>query len=217
MGVSILIPTYFGDGMVLNCVASVLKNVANPKIIVYKNDEGFVKACNKLMRSVPEDDVILLNDDTIVLTDIVREMYDLAMSDPYIGIVGAKALAPDGETIINYGVYVGVDGNTAHKHFGKPKNSVKVETQKAVEGSCMYIKREVLDAIGYFDENYGMGYREEIDLCLRAREWGFSIVSCPTAEYIHLTSQTNAKLGIHNDTFDYFYNKWGEKLQQGKV
>jgi GT2 family glycosyltransferase len=81
----------------------------------------------------------------------------------------------------------------------------------------MYIKREVLDKIGYFDEAYGMGYREEIDFCFRARIAGYKVVSTPTAEYVHLVSQTNARLGIHNDTFEIFMDKWGLLLKEGKV
>lgn len=203
--------------MVENCVGSILKNVKHPKIIVYKNDIGWLKACNRLMQDT-KGDVILLNDDTFVISDIVEEMHKLAYSALDVGIVGGKALSPNGETVINYGIHVGVDGNTAHKYFGKSRREIDfVEKQKAVEGSCMYIKREVLDTIGYFDEKYGMGYREEVDLCFRAKEVGYKILSSPSAEYIHFVSQTNGALGIKNDTYDYFMSKWGSKLKLGKV
>lgn len=213
--VTICIATYFGANMLANCVESILQNVKNPKILIYKNDVGWLQACNTMMRSLT-DDVILLNDDTIVLTDIVEEMYNLAYSDPYIGIVGGKSLAPN-EMINNYGIYISPDGNTAHRYFGQPRDSVGIEKQRAVEGSCIFIKREVLDKIGYFDEGYGWGYREELDLAFRAKEAGYETYSCPTAEYIHLTSQTNPKLGIHNSTYDYFMSKWGKKLMLGEI
>jgi hypothetical protein len=169
------------------------------------------------MMQITNTDIILLNDDTIVLTDIVQEMRNLAYSNDKIGIVGGKALSLNGETIINYGIYLAPDGNTNHKHFGQPKDAVSAEKQTAVEGSCVYIKREVLEKIGAFDEGYGMGYREELDLCLRAQEAGYEVWSCPTAEYIHLTSQTNPKVGVHNDTHKYFMKQWGRKLQLGLV
>jgi O-antigen biosynthesis protein len=214
--VTVLIPTYYGGQMVLNCVNSLLTNVPNVKFAIFKNDIGWLKACNELIEGTTGD-VILLNDDTIVLTDIVYEMQTLAYSEETIGIVGGKSLMTNSETILNYGIYVSPDGNTAHKYYGKPKDSVEVEYQKAVEGSCIYIKRELIDSIGVFDENFGMGYREEIDYCFRAREAGWKIVSCPTAEYIHFTSQTNGKLGIKNDTHKYFMSKWGTKLKLGLV
>src|SRR6185436_13512180 len=168
--VTILIPTYFGGAMLQNCLNSIFENVANPQVMVYKNEDGWLQAANKMMNSVTTD-VILLNDDTIVLTDIVKEMRNAAYKEGRVGIVGAKMLAPNQETIINYGIYVAADGNTAHKHYGEQRSKVnKDETQKAVEGSCIYIKRELLDEIGVFDEGYGSGYREEVDLAFRARE-----------------------------------------------
>lgn len=213
---TIIIPTYFGGQMITNCITSILKNVANAQFLVYKNDIGWLKACNEMILST-NTDIILLNDDTIVTSDIVSEMEQLAYSDPKIGIVGGKSLSPDMERIINYGIYIAPDGNTAHKYYGEPRDSVDIESQKAVEGSCMFIKRELIDDIGVFDEGYGMGYREEVDYCFRAREAGYKVVSCPTAEYIHFVSQTNGQLNIKNDTYDYFMSKWGTKLKLGKV
>lgn len=215
--VTILIPTYYGGAMLQNCINSILQNVKYPNIQIFKNDIGWLLASNKMMKSV-NTDVILLNDDTVVLTDIIKEMSTLAYSDPKIGIVGAKMLAPNQETVINYGIYVGVDGNTAHKHYGDQRSQVnKPEIQKAVEGSCVYIKREILDTVGYFDEGFGTGYREEVDLAFRAREAGYKVISCPKAEVVHFVSQTHGKLGITNDTHSYFMEKWGTKLALGKV
>lgn len=216
MEATIAILTYFGNTMTVNCVNSILQNVQAPKIWIYKNDIGWLKAANKAMKEI-QGDIILLNDDTIVLRDIVQEMITLAYSDPKIGVVGGVSLAPNGETVQNYGIYVAPDGNTAHKHYGQPKNVLATEKQQAVEGSCMFIKREVIDSIGYFDEEYGSGYREEVDFCFRAREAGYKIMSTPRAEYVHFTRQTHAVLGIENDKFDYFNEKWGNKLKLGKV
>ena len=213
---TIVIPTYFGNKMLHNCIVSIFEKVQSPKIYVYKNDIGWLKACNEAIKNT-QDDVILLNDDTVVLTDIVREMSRLAYSDEKIGIVGGKALSPNQDTIINYGIYIAPDGNTAHKYFGQRRNSVKVETQKAVEGSCMFIKRDLINAIGVFDEIYTNGYRAEVDYAFRARVGGFKCVSTPKAEYVHFTSQTSGPLGIVNDTHEIFMEKWGTALKLGKV
>jgi GT2 family glycosyltransferase len=215
--VTICIPTYFGHPLVTNCVNSIMQNVANPKILIYKNDVGWLKACNELMESTVGD-IILLNDDTIVLTDIVQEMKALAYSDSRVGIVGGKSISPDGEHINNYGIYIGADGNSAHKFFGELKDKVTEPiSQKSIEGSCMFIKREVINSVGVFDENFGMGYREEVDYCFRAREEGYKIISSPKAEYIHLVNQTHGRINVQNDKYSYFMSKWGDKLAQGLV
>ncbi len=214
--VTIVIPTYFGNQLVTNCVNSILKNVPNARFLVVKNDIGWLAACNEAMESL-NTDVILLNDDTLVISDIVGAMQELAYSDSRIGIVGGKSLAPSTETIINYGIYIAPDGNTAHKYFGQPRDSVSVEQQRAVEGSCMYIKRDVIREFGTFDINYGMGYREEVDYCFRVREAGWLVMSSPDAEYVHFVNQTHGRVGIENDKFEYFISKWGRKLKLGEI
>ncbi len=214
------IPTYFGNQLVSNCVASLLKFMPKADIYVLKNDMGWLKAANQLMSQAyqAEMDILLLNDDTYALTNIVKELQDVAYSDEKIGIVGGKSLAPDQGTVINYGIYVATDGNTAHRYYGKRKDEItEVEKQKAVEGSCFYVKWEVLDEIGYFDEKFGSGYREEVDYCFQAREKGYEIMSAPKAEYVHFVNQTHGKLNIHNDTHLYFMEKWGAKLKLGEV
>jgi len=214
--VTICVATFFANQMYANCIASIFNSVKGARILTYKNDVGWLQACNEMMKSVTTD-VILLNDDTIVLTDIVEEMRSLAYSDEKIGIVGGMALATNAETIVNYGIYISPDGNTAHKYYGQPKDSVQTEKQKAVEGSCFYIKREVINEIGYFEEEYTYGYRAEVSYCFKAREAGYETYSCPTAQYIHLVSQTNPRLGIENDTHDVFMKQWGKKLMLGEV
>lgn len=213
---TIILPTYFGNQMVQNSIESILKNVPNAQIYISKNDIGWLQACNDAMQKL-NTDVILLNDDTYVISDIVTAMSDLAYSDPYIGIVGGKALAPNSETIINYGIYIAPDGNTAHRFYGHPRNSVSIEKQKSVEGSCMFIKREVIETIGLMDIAYGQGYRAEVDYCFMAKQAGYEIMSSPDAEYVHFTSQTMGRLGHTNDTYSYFMEKWGRKLKLGEI
>jgi len=215
--VTVVIPTYFANQFLHTCMDTLFNYCPGVKVMTYKNDIGWLKASNELMKAVTTD-IVLLNDDVIVVSDIVYELQQMAYSKPEIGIVGGKALNFEKTQVINYGVYVATDGNTAHRYYGKPREAVNApEAQQAVEGSCLYIKREVLDKIGYFDEAYGMGYREEIDLCFRARMAGYKVVSTPKAEYVHLVSQTNARLGIHNDTHEIFMDKWGLLLKEGKV
>lgn len=215
-GCTIIICTYFGNRMLQNCIESILTEVSSPKIYVFKNDIGWLRACNEAILNT-KDDVILLNDDTYVLGDIVKEMTQLAYSDEKIGIVGGKALSPNQDTIINYGIYIAPDGNTAHKHFGETRDSVKVEKQRAVEGSLMFIKRSLINEIGVFDERYTMGYRAEVDYAFRAKEAGYTVISSPKAEYVHFVSQTSGPLNIKNDTHNIFMAQWGTKLKLGKV
>ena len=57
---------------------------------------GFIGGNNLVMDRYPENDIVLLNDDTIVRPGWLRALRDCAYGDPAIGIVGAKLLYPDG-------------------------------------------------------------------------------------------------------------------------
>ena len=60
-------------------------------------------------------------------------------------------------------------------------------------GFCMYIRRELLDAIGLFDaETFGRGYGEENDFCMRAMKAGFRNVLCDDTFVAHAGSRSFA-------------------------
>jgi O-antigen/teichoic acid export membrane protein len=62
-----------------------------------------------------------------------------------------------------------------------------------VSGSLMFIKKEVIDKIGFFDESYFM-YYEEVDFCFRAKRAGFCIGVDTKYHYQHFeTSKENPK------------------------
>ena len=54
-----------------------------------------------------------------------------------------------------------------------------------VSGSCMVVKREVVEKIGYFDERF-FAYQEDSDYCLRAKYAGWSIFYNPKAKIMHV-------------------------------
>lgn len=212
---TVLIPTYFAGQMLARCVESLLMHCSDQKITIYRNTIGWLNACNKMMEEI-DDDVILLNDDTIILSDISSRMSEFA-AQTGAGIVGGVALGADKQTVVNYGIHIAIDGNTAHKHYGELVGTLSTEKQRAVEGSCMFISREVIKKIGYFNPKYGMGYRAELDYAFRARKAGFEVWSTPEAQYIHFQSQTAGRLGIHNDTHEIFMEDWKRDLKLGIV
>jgi GT2 family glycosyltransferase len=70
-----------------------------------------------------------------------------------------------------------------------------------VEGSCMLVKRAVIDAIGYLDETFAPAYYEDTDYCFRAREAGFRIVYSPYSEIWHHSAVTADAVKQENPEF----------------
>ena len=63
--------------------------LGHPRLAVVRNQEnlGFVKSCNRGMRSAAHDDVILLNSDTEVTAGWLGRLRQAAYSSPRIGTV----------------------------------------------------------------------------------------------------------------------------------
>ena len=79
-----------------------------------------------------------------------------------------------------------------HRYRGKPADWGPADVggpTLAATGACMYIRRDVLDSVGLFDEGYGMGY-EDVDYCLRAWQAGYEVAYVPAARLYHHESAT---------------------------
>ena len=67
----------------------------------------------------------------------------------------------------------------------------------------MFMKKDVLDKVGYFDEDYFM-YGEDIDLCFRIKKAGYKIFYFPKVTTIHLKGESTSKT-----KFSYVSNFYG--------
>ena len=79
----------------------------------------------------------------------------------------------------------------------------KITEVDAICGAFMFMKRDVLDKVGYFDEDYFM-YGEDIDLCYRIKKAGYKIYYFPKVTTIHLKGESTSKT-----KFSYVSNFYG--------
>ena len=81
----------------------------------------------------------------------------------------------------------------------------------AVTGACMYMRREVIERVGLFDEAYPMAY-EDVDWCLRAWQAGFRVLYFPAAQLYHHESVTRGTdLGERERASQrVFWERWGD-------
>lgn len=184
---------------------------------------GFVTGNNKVMEKYPDSDVILLNNDTIVRPGWLAALRECAYSDPAVGIVGAKLVYPDGR-LQEAGGEIFQDGTGRNiGKFDDPERHI-YNVRRDVDycsGACLYLKRDVLNQIGYLDEVFSPAYWEDTDICFRARSAGFRVVYEPTAEVIHLEGATagspekrtlSGQLQARNKPI--FMKRWGEELKR---
>ncbi len=160
-------------------------------IILLENpvNAGFVNAVNRGMMQHPDRDVVLLNSDTEVHGDWLDRVRCHAESDPLIGTVTPFS---NNATICSYPRFnhdnlLPYDWSLAalDHAFAEVNVGLAVEIPTAV-GFCMYIRRDCLQAVGYFDALvFKKGYGEENEFCRRAAEMGFKHLLCADVFVYH--------------------------------
>jgi GT2 family glycosyltransferase/glycosyltransferase involved in cell wall biosynthesis len=127
------------------------------------------------------DRVLLVNSDVIVPTDCVAQLTRALEHVPGAGIVGPELYSrsqPD--DLASRGMsYSMTSGRMLHRRRGEATSTID-----GVSGCVMLIRREVFDAIGFFDERYFYAF-EDLDFCLRARRAGFVTVLAGSAAAYH--------------------------------
>ncbi len=146
-----------------------------------KDNLGFVGTVNRGMRLHPGRDVVLLNADTAVAVGWLDRLRGAAYGAANIGTATPFS---NNATICSFpgfcrenSIPVGLSVERLDALFAQANAGQVVDIPTAV-GFCMYIKRDVLDELGYFDEaQWGKGYGEENDFCLRASTLGWRHVA----------------------------------------
>jgi GT2 family glycosyltransferase len=180
-----------------------------PQVRIICNDEhlGFAGGMNVGLKEATGDIAVLLNQDTVVREDWLAELVKAVEADEHIGIAGCKILYTDGQTIQHAGGYLEYPLGLAH-HYGYGElDQGQWDQQREVEyvtGTAMAIRLEVLERIGYLDDDFFPAYFEDADLCLRARQAGYKVVYVPTAALLHHESASTETETVEQH---YYYHR----------
>lgn len=136
------------------------------------------------------DYLLLLNNDTEVISpDFIEEMMGY-LQRPDAGVVGAKLYFAD-HLVQHAGILVGVRGALAHanqdfsaKREGYLARAVRPGNFSAVTGACQMVRRDVFEQVGGYNEEFAVGFNDA-DFCLRAWEAGYRTIFTPYAELYH--------------------------------
>lgn len=91
-----------------------------------------------------------------------------------------------------------------------------------IGGGCLMIKRQILEEVGMFDENFSPIYEEDVSMCCSVREKGYKVVHINTSGFYHAVSAFTRRdvagfIKCHTKNKDYFIQKWGAKVDAGIV
>ena len=170
------------------------------RLIQLERNEGYTRPMNLGLRAGQGRYLMQLNPDTLVQPNMLEQLVAFMEAHPKAGICTPKVLNRDGTLqkqcrrsaarpwdVITY--FSGLSRLFPHSRlFGRYLMTYLDENEtnlvEAVSGSCMLIRRAVLEGIGYLDEDY-FAYQEDADFCFRAREAGWEIYYVPAASVIH--------------------------------
>ena len=197
-------------------------------MVIIKNDKnyGFAEGNNigirYAMNNLNPDYVLLLNNDTVVDSGFLRELIEVSRSNSNIGFVSPKTYYYNFDNrndIINFA------GGSLNMFKGQSQsigvNEIdngqydEIKTVEYGEGSCLLVKKEVLEKIGIFDTRY-FAYWEEADLCIRGYKAGYMSVYVPKAKIWHKISASTddpTKLYYYTRNKFWFMQKYANRKE----
>ena len=202
------------------------------KVVLYEGEFNY-SAVNNFGASFAEGEyIILLNNDTEVITrNWIEELLMYAQRDD-VGAVGCMLYYPD-YTIQHAGIVLGMGAHrtAGHSHYKMAKENLGymgrlcyAQNVSAVTGACLMVKKKLFDEVGGLSEDLAVALND-VDFCLKLRKKGLLNVFTPFAELFHYesvsrgtdvteeASRQNAER--YNRECDLFKEKWRAELDKG--
>jgi GT2 family glycosyltransferase len=180
---------------------------------------GFSAGNNLGIRAIDADAYILLNSDTIVLPDTIRELLHAMELWPNAGLIGPGCVTQDGnkdqstfQFIRPITDFIRSASTGPISRLLRRYDTPFLTTDSAAEPdwigfACVLIRREVIEEVGLLDDGFFM-YFEDVDYCHRARNAGWTILYWPRGKIVHLlggSSEFASKKALQHRAPRYFY------------
>jgi N-acetylglucosaminyl-diphospho-decaprenol L-rhamnosyltransferase len=223
--ISVIIVSYNTRAMTLECIRSILAQTAKVRyevivfdnasldgsaeairanfpqieLIASKENLGFARANNVAATHARARRFLLLNPDTVILSQAIDRLQEFANANPNCRIWGGRTVLADGS--LNPGscwgdatlwsIFCFATGLTKLKrtalfnpegYGGWKRDSIRAVD--IVTGCFFLVDRELWQQLDGFDPEFFM-YGEEADLCRRARKLGAQPTITPAATIIH--------------------------------
>lgn len=176
----------------------VKKEFPDVKLIINKKNLVWAGGCNVGIKAARGDLIALFNNDAIADPNWLSGLVNVIKSSSNIGMVGGIEFCYEQSDVIdNTGMKIDpITGIVWRVNRGKRLTQlVGLEDIDFVSGVSPLLKRELIEKIGLFDENYPL-YDEETDFCLNAKRAGYRFKIVPSAKVWHMGSTTVKKLPL---------------------
>lgn len=200
------------------------------QLVENRDNVGFARANNQAIQRSTGKYILLLNPDTLVAPGALQALVDFLDKHPEVGAAGARIIRPDGSLQISSHPRPTVtrelwrlfhlDAFLPYAMY--PQTRWETNQPQEVDilaGACLLVKKEVLEHVGFLDEDYFI-YCEEIDLCVRIQRAGWPLYWVPQAEVVHFGGQSTQQvptemfLNLYHSNIKYFRKHYGRSGAQ---
>jgi hypothetical protein len=168
--------------------------------LIEQKNLGFGAGNNTGMRAASGRYFLLLNADAWLTGDALDRLVAFADEHPEAAVVGPRLLNPDGTLQRSVRGYptpwrlateyfflrkLAPRSKLFNAFFGAGFDHESVREAEFLGGACLLVRRDAVDSIGGFDEDYFL-MSEEVDWCYRFRQAGWKVLFYPGAEVFHV-------------------------------
>lgn len=206
-----------------------IRKQKNITVVTYTGAFNYAKINNFGAGYATGKYLLLLNNDTQVISMNWMESMLMYAQRPDVGAVGAKLYYGD-RTIQHAGVVIGLGAHrtAGHTHYkinydnlGYMGRLCYAQNVSAVTGACLMVRKSLYDALGGLDEAFAVALND-VDFCLRVREKGYLNIFTPFAELYHFESASRGsdivdakKAERYEDESELFRERWKKLLAKG--
>ncbi|WP_153798534.1 glycosyltransferase family 2 protein [Foetidibacter luteolus] len=181
-----------------------------PQVTVLRSEVnlGFTGGNNLGIKAAKGDFVFIVNNDTEVTPDLLHKLIEPFELDQSIGVVSPKIKFFYHPDVIQYAGFTEMNMYTCQNATVGNKQQDKgqfdfMSTTPCAHGAAMMVKREVIEKVGMFAENFFL-YYEEIDWSTRITRAGYKIIYQGYATIYHKES---ISIGKHNALKVYYHTR----------
>jgi len=192
-------------------------------LIINKENTGYAPACNQGMKLASGKYTLLLGSDTIIKNHALTECINYLNNNGECGAVGGKLLFPDGRLQGNckkfpalknaFFTYLSLNSLNSEYDMTDFMYDKTIEVDQ-IATTFLMVRTDILKSINYFNESYKILYND-VDLCKRIRNKGFSIVFVHTSETFHYGNFSTKKADLkirkqmYKDIYKYYFENFG--------
>lgn len=202
-------------------VAMLKEKYPQIRLIQNKVNRGFGAANNQGMRIMTGRYALLLNSDTVLTDNAVRELHTFMETHPEAAMACGQLLNTDGSkqnSIASFPNFVTLLTNTSLLEYLFPRSypSKRYSYDKPIEvescvGACFLVRKKAIEEVGMFDERYFFFF-EETDWAHQMRNAGWKIFHVPTAFIYHLQGRSigrdiRSRIEYYRARYQFF-RKW---------